>query len=429
LDDIPHLPARIAVLAVAFCLSAFFSGSETALFSIQPDELERMKKRRGVDRIIARLREGPRRLLVTILFANTLVNVVFFSVSFTIVLRMSPQLGATGSLLLNMGSLLAIMLGGEVIPKSTAFAYYRPIARAAAYPMLAAQRLLTPVVVPLERIAGLAAWAVMRGEVTSMRPEELRLLVRTGAREGVLDPAAGEMIAEVIGLSDVRINEVMVPRVAMTCFNLEDPEEDLLALFRSSKLTTIPVYRGTKDQMLGLVHVKDVLLKPHGSPLPEQIKPAPFLPEGSTIEEALRECRARASKTAFVVDEYGAVEGLITVEDLLEEIVGEIADEFDPERPPGIVPLGHGRYRVLGSVSLRQWLALSGMASPESDVETVAGLVMSVLDKVPEVGDTAVYGGMRFTVESLDGHRARTILVAPDRRDRDGARRGQRDDG
>jgi CBS domain containing-hemolysin-like protein len=237
--------------------------------------------------------------------------------------------------------------------------------------------------------------------------------VDVSAREGVLDLDEGEMISDIIRISDVRISELMVPRVEMVSFNLLGSVEELMALFRDSKLTMIPVYDRTKDNMRGLVHVKDVLLKKEDQLLVELVRPVPFLPETATAEEALIHCRDQGSKTAFVVDEHGAVLGLVTLEDLLEEIVGEIDDEFDPDSPPEVEALGDGRYRVRGGMPLRELEEEQGWQAPELDVDTVGGLVMALLDRVPGEGDSVRCNGLMLTVELMDDRRAEKIIVTP----------------
>lgn len=411
--DIPDLPVRLAILAVSFCLSAFFSGSETALFSFQPDELERMKDAKGADRAAASLRRRPKRLLITLLFGNMVVNVVFFSVSYLLILDLEPTVGPSGVLLLSLASLLAIIIGGEVMPKNFAVGFYRPVGRAVAFPLLFIQKALVVIVLPLEKVADAAAGLVGRGAAPSVGPDELQMLVDIAAHEGVVDARAGQMIGEVIGLSDVRLSELMVPRVQMVSFNLREPQERLLPLFQRSKLSLIPVYVGQVDNMRGLVHIKDVLLKPEGQSLEELVRSIPFLPETATVAQALRECRRTRSKTAFVVDEYGAVVGLVTMEDLLEEIVGEIADEYDPQKEPAVEPLEDGSFRVEGGLSLRVWQELSRGELPELGVDTVGGFVMALLGKLPEPGDKVRHGNMEFTVEAVEGRRVSRLLVTP----------------
>jgi CBS domain containing-hemolysin-like protein len=279
-----------------------------------------------------------------------------------------------------------------------------------AYPILLIQKILLPVVFPLEKIAD-AATRLVGHRGPAVQPDELRMLVSLGAREGIVDARAGEMISEVLSLREVRVNELMVPRVALVAFNLQDPPEELLPLFRREKLTMIPVHDGHLDEMRGVIHIKDALFRREGQDLSELVRPVPFLPETITVEDALRRCRRERKKSAFVVDEYGAVLGLITMEDLLEEIVGEIADEYDVEESPPLERLADGRLRVDGTLGLRDWQEAVGLALPEMGVDTVGGVVMALLDKVPEKGDRVEYEGIELTVESAAGRRAVSVLV------------------
>ncbi|KPK66017.1 MAG: hypothetical protein AMK73_01230 [Planctomycetes bacterium SM23_32] len=408
--DIPDLPIRLTILAVSFCLSAFFSGSETALFSFEPHELDLMRGAGGVDGAVARLRSRPKRLLITVLFGNMVVNVVFFSVSYLLIVEVAPQVGRTGAFLLGAASLLAIIIGGEVVPKNLAVTFHRPLGRAAALPLLALQKLLLPVMFPLGRLADAVA-ALMGHGGPAVRPEELRMLVAIGTQEGVMDATAAQMIEEVLEVSTVRVNELMVPRVEMISFDLRQSWARLLELFRTEKLTSIPVYEGEPDRVRGMIHVKDVLFRGEEEDLARLVRRIPFLPETATVEEALRRCRQEQRKSAFVVDEYGAVVGLVTVEDLLEVIVGEIADEYDERRALPVELLSDGTFRVQGLLSLREWEGISGVELPEMGVDTVGGLVMALLGKVPEPGDRASCDGMELTVEQVEDRRAVTVLV------------------
>ncbi len=411
-EDIPGLLLRLAVLAVTFFLSGFFSGSETAFFSIPPEELDRMRTEGGVGGVVARLRDRPKRLLITILFCNMLVNVVFFSVSYFLTTGLRPRIGATGALLLGVASLLAVLLGAEVIPKNLAVVSYRRFARLAALPLYTLQKALLVVVWPLEKVVDYAAMLAGAGREPAMQTRELETLVALSARHGVLEPAAGQMLAEVMSLTDVRLRELMVPRVKMVAFDLDDPPSELLELFRREKLTTVPVYRGRVENVRGVIHIKDVLFREEARPLEDAVKPVPFLPETATAEEALNRCRQEASKTAFVIDEYGSLAGLVTIEDLLEEIVGEISDEYDAIRPPDVALAEDGRLRVPGHLTLRDWDSLLGIELPEAEVDTVGGLVMAVLDRLPEEGDTLRLGEVELTVERMAERRVDTLLVS-----------------
>jgi CBS domain containing-hemolysin-like protein len=219
------------------------------------------------------------------------------------------------------------------------------------------------------------------------------------------------MIAEVLSLREIRVNELMVPRVDLVTFNLQEPAEGLLPLFRREKLTMIPVHDGHVDEMRGVIHIKDVLFRTDDQSLTDLVRPIPFLPETTTVENALRRCRRERKKSAFVVDEYGAVLGLITLEDLLEEIVGEIADEYDVEESPPIERLADGRIRVDGTLGLRDWQEAVGVDLPDLGMDTVGGVVMALLDKVPEKDDRVEHAGLEYTVEAAADRRAVSILV------------------
>lgn len=398
-------------MAVSFLLSGFFSGAETALFSFRAHELGRMKDGSALDRLVAGLRERPKRLLSTVLFGNMVVNVVFFSVSYQVAQELRPRIGETGVLLVGLGALLAIVVGGEVMPKSLAVLFRRPYGRIAAPPLFVLEKLLLVVLVPLQTLAHGAATLLGGGGPVPVEEDELRMLVSMGAREGVLDSQAERMIGEVLELSDVPVREVMIPRTEMTTFDLEDSREELLERFRREKLTTIPVFRGSMDNMLGVVHIKDVLFRTPDTDLSETVRPILFIPESATVEAALRQCREEATKTAFVVDEYGAVVGLVTVEDMLEEIVGEIADEYDEEASPPIEALDDGLYRVRGDLSLREWCEAMELPLPDLDVDTVSGLVMALSGGLPEEGRSVRFRGLELTVERSTGRRAETVLV------------------
>jgi putative hemolysin len=411
-SDVPYLPLRIAVMAAALCLSAFFSGSETALFSFQPDELEQRRGAPGADGLIAALRSRPKKLLITILFGNMVVNVVFYSVSFLLWLDLGPHLGPGGVAALSVASLLCVLLFGEVLPKNVAVSFYHPLGRLVAWPVTVIQKVLLPVVWPLERVADAVA-ALTGGGRHTVHADELRLLISLGAREGYLDPGLGQMLVDVIGLGEVCISELMVPRVDMPAFNLRGPEVDLLAMFRHERADVLPVYDGNPEDMLGVVHMKDVLFRQANASVAEVVCRIPHLPATATVEQALLQCRRARQQAAFVVDEHGTVVGFVTVEALLEEIAGEIADEHEPDQPPPVELLDDGLCRVQGALSLRDWARVAGVKVPSLGVDTVGGLVMALLDRVPVEGDVVRWDTAELTVERVEERRVVSVVVRP----------------
>ena len=407
---VADLSARLIIMAVAFCLSAFFSAAETALFSFQPEELAHLKVGGRAARAAAALRSRPGRLLITVLFGNMLVNTVFYVVSFLLVLDVGPNLTRLQVVLLGLAPLLVIIIGGEVVPKNLAVTFYRPFGLAVALPLVLMQHAMGPAMAPLEKLAD-AAVALLHGRHPRVRAEELQVLVALSAREGAVEEGAARMIAEVVGLPQVRVSELMRPRVEMAKFDLNGSPEELIALFRRAKAAEVAVYDADPDEMRGVIRLKDAFLRPPDQTLRALVQPVPFLPETANAEDALDCCRRVGTRMAFVVDERGTVIGLVTVQDLLEEIVGEIADEHDPQQLPDIVPLAEGLYRLQGSVTLREWQEAMGVPLPDLGVETVGGFVMASLGHVPEVGDLVRSGDFEFTVESVRARAAATISV------------------
>ena len=413
MPETSYLLLRAIILAVSACLSMFFSGSETALFSLPADLLSRMRGEEGARGAVARLLEDPKRLLTTVLFGNMVVNVVFFSVSFLLVVESRRALGTTWSAVLSLCSLLFVIIFCELLPKNLAVAYARPFSLLSAYPLLTFERVFWPFIIALEKITGGIAQFFGRHfeREPFIRSDELRMLIDLSEKEGVVEEDVGEMIAEVVELSEIALREVMIPRVEIVCFDLDDSPEELKRLFQEHKHTLMPVYEDRMDNMQGAIHAKDFLFRDESQELRELIRPIPFLPESATAEDALERMREEHTRMAFVVDEYGAVEGLIAVEDVLEEIVGEIRDEYDVEEVPPVEQIGTNRYRLRGDLNVRDWREAFEVELPELSADTIGGLVMTLLERLPRKGDTVHYRNLKLTVEQVRGRRVVSVIL------------------
>ncbi|MEF8788099.1 MAG: hemolysin family protein, partial [Planctomycetota bacterium] len=320
---------KFTLLAVSFALSAFFSGSETALFGLPSEEVEELEET-SAGRAVAHLLQNPRRLLSTILLGNNLVNVLYFSVSFMLVLRYRDYLGTWLTVTLTVVSPLSMIIFCEVLPKTAAVSYRRRWSRLAAPPLYYCQRVLWPFIRGLELLADTFT-NLTGGQGTEKRitAEELHMLIQHSKREGGLDIDLGEMMGGVLALSEMEVDELMVPRVEMVSFEVDGNPDDLLHLFRREKLTVIPVYEDHMDNVIGAVHIKDLLFRHTGEDLRSIARKVPFVPETASGEDLLHRFRQEETKTALVIDEYGGLRGLVTIEDILEEIVGEITDEYE----------------------------------------------------------------------------------------------------
>jgi CBS domain containing-hemolysin-like protein len=243
--------------------------------------------------------------------------------------------------------------------------------------------------------------------------EEIEAFIDVGTREGILEPEEGEWLWGIVGFSDTLARSVMTPRIDMVCAPVDTGLDALAERFIESGHTRIPIYEDSIDHVIGILHIRDVLRairSPEPPPVRELLKPALFVPETKSLSELLKELQARFQQVAIVVDEFGGTAGLVTVEDLLEEIVGEIMDEHEALAAE-LEPLGDGAYRLDGRAHIELLDELFGVEIEDPEYETVAGLIFSALGYVPQVGETVETHGLRFTVEAVDARRIQTVRV------------------
>jgi CBS domain containing-hemolysin-like protein len=215
------------------------------------------------------------------------------------------------------------------------------------------------------------------------------------------------MIHGVLDFKSVLVKEIMLPRVDMNLYDIDGTVEEFLELARKTKRTKFPVYEGTTDNIMGIIHAKDVFLNPEVR-LRDIIKPVHFVPELKGVEGLLRQFRREGSQLAIVVDEYGGTAGLITLEDIIEEIVGEIQDEHEKPRET-IKKVEENKYLISGDLSIRDWSDYFGVEVEPMDVDTVGGLVVSLLEHIPKKGDSVKYKAFVFTVEGVRKRRVKSI--------------------
>jgi putative hemolysin len=397
-------------LGLLLLLSGLFSGSETALFSLPRNELrEARRSDSGTARAIVGLLGRPRRLLVTVLLCNTVVNVLYFATSWTIASELSarkPGLGVAAA----AAAFVALLLFGEIVPKAVAVRFPGEASRLAAFPLIFFTYLLAPARVVLSYVVDIASTLFgQSGPGPRMTTEELRTLVELSEERGFLDVGEGRMIAEAMRLRDVKVREVMVPRVDMVVCDVETSVEEFLDLAHKTRLTIIPVVEGSRDDVVGLVLVKEMILSPN-STLRELARPVYFVPEVANLEMLLEQFRERGMGFAVAVDEFGGTAGIVALEDVLEVVVGEILDEFDEAMEP-MREVGRGRYVVAGGLALRELSQALG-ADFESEVaDTVAGFLAEKLGRIPTKGDVVENEGFGLRVTKTVGRRVVEVEV------------------
>jgi putative hemolysin len=426
-----HLPLLL-LLPPLLIASAFFSSSETALFSLSHGDRVRLAHlSRPAALKVARLLEHPRALLITILLANNVVNVAYFVAASVLAARSYAGM----AVLISAGSLLALILLGEILPKLFARKRRVEFCRALATPMLLLHRFLTPIRTVLDRgiIAPLARvlrpYEIGPGgqprHARSISPEELSALLDISARRGEIDPDEQRLLAEVVELHAIRVREAMLPRQDMPWVAHTAAAAELLRTVEQSGRMLIPVFRGSPDgQVLGLVDVRRYLgareQSPERSPrvphITDFLTPALFIPELARLDQCLEQFRRQRAHEALCVDEYGAVVGMIRIEDVLRELVARPAEaEAGAPGEERVEQVAPGRWVVPGRLGLRaltEFLARPEVLPAYQRVSTVGGAVIVTLGRLPAVGDAVTIGNVRLEVAAVRGRSIERVVVS-----------------
>lgn len=401
----------LALLAVLLLISGFFSGSETAFFSIDRVGRQRLRSDAGLAaKLVLQLLERPRELLVAILFGNVLTNIFYFSVSANMAVALraeQPKLEP----LVHVGALLAIIVFGEIVPKSATIAAPVSVARFFARPLSLWSRLSRFVTEPLGWATGRGLGLLERrigGRGGGLTDVELARLVALEGEEGVIRPAISTILEDVLLLKQVRVREVMTPRVDIISFDLEAGRAAFVELVGRCRRGKIPVHRGEGvDGIFGVLHVKRVLAAP-GAALDDLVERAWFIPETKRVDAQLQDMLRRDATLAIVVDEYGGTAGIVTVDDVVEEIVGEISLQ---DAPPPIRRTGPDSFLLSGTLSLREVNDLLETSLDDEGATTLAGFITRKLERIPRQGDLVEIDQGFMRVAEVEKLRTRTVEV------------------
>ena len=427
---------ELGIIVLLVLLNGVFVAAEIALVSLRPSRVDQMieEGRRGAGRV-RRLTSDPGRFLAVIQLAITFIGFLasaFAGVSLAarladllVSVGVSPDLaGAIGLITVTILLSLFTIVFGELVPKSLALAHPEAFALGLARPVDVIGRIFRPVVAFLTFMTRTIARLLGADVTTEARitAEELLLIVERGGEQGILEAEEEQMINAVIELGDRRVHEVMVPRIAMVSLPSSATFDEALEQIIEAGHSRIPVYEGSVDEIVGILYAKDLLpfLKSTVTQPPNLrtlLRTPVFVPESMSIDDLLHEFQRRKVHIGIVLDEYGGTAGLVTIEDLLEEIVGEIQDEYDEEEPL-IERLDDDHARVDGRASVEDLLDIWDIRVPledEDEYDTVGGLVYHRIGGVPQPGDEVRVDGLRLTVETTDGRRVGKVLVAHER--------------
>lgn len=392
--------------------SAFFSGSETAFFNLTRRQLKQLhSSSHKVQKLLCRLLKKPGLLLNCLLLGNMTVNVLYFAVSSTLILRFKTQWGIGPATGLALATFFCLVLLGEIVPKSLAYSNSWPVALAAALPAFLCVQVFGPVAV-LYRILFLEpVLRILLGHRRRPKPitlTEFRSLIDLSRRRGLISADENRLLAEVVELSFLKVRHVMQPRVDMVACEVSDPPTLARRRMRKHGLTKIPVYVRDIDNIVGLVHRRQLLLKPEAS-LDGLVQPVQIVPEQKTVESLLEFFRKNETDMAIVVDEYGGIAGSVRLEDVADELLGgpEILRGDEP-----IEQLGPFKYRLSGDLAVQDWADVFEIDLEDTRLSTVGGLVTALLGTIPKTGDVAILGNLRFTVEQVRKHRIESVVLS-----------------
>jgi Mg2+/Co2+ transporter CorB len=406
-------------------LSAFFSGSETAITAASRPRLHHLEREgsrraRLVNRLIAR-RE---RLIGAILLGNNAVNIFASALATSILIG---QFGESGIAYATLAMTLLILIFAEVMPKTYALHNADRVALAVAPVMRLVVFVLSPITVAIQFIVRLTL-RLVGVDVTGSGPiaspqEELRGAIDLQAREGAMVKHERDMLGSILDLADVEVREIMVHRKNMILIDADDPPSSIVDQVIASPHTRLPLWRGEPDDILGILHAKDLLhaVRAHKGDLDAldiaaMVAEPWFIPDTTTLRRQLQAFRRRRNHFALVVDEYGALMGMVTLEDILEEIVGDIADEHDVT-VVGVKADPGGAYTVNGTVTIRDLNRELEWNLPDEEAATVAGLVIHEAQQIPEIGQTFVFFGFKFEVLGRQRNQLTSLRVTPPRAD------------
>lgn len=407
-----ELVTHLLYLAALFVCSAFFSSAETALFSLSKIEKKRIREKHPyLSKWVMDHLEHPRRTLITILIGNLVVNTLAAAIVTVIAGNyLSPQ--GLGFVMVLYTVLLILLC--EIIPKIVSVRKDVLVSLILAIPLRIFSVLLLPFRYLTRVVTDWVLSFITHGHVEhgdQISEEELKALVKIGEEEGVLDRDERRMLQKLLALGERPVKAIMTPRIDLAAFNLSEPREKHIEMIQRFHFSEFPVYQNTTDNILGVVSVQDYMLNPEVL-LQDLLNQPLFVPETKLIDDLLTEFRKKRQNFAVCVDEHGGTAGIVTLEDVLEEIFGEFYDEYAKVENP-IRPYGHQEFIVEAKISLVLFNEYFKTSFHSEESTTLAGFILEKLGEVPEKGKVLVMPECELTIHEVMRHRIRSVIVRP----------------
>jgi putative hemolysin len=416
--------AFLVLFFVCLLFSAFFSSSETAYISLQRLRLKHLARTDHADsaaaRQVATMTEKPERLLTTVLLGNNLVNTAAAALATILIASVLSEGQAV--LVTALGVSMLLLVFAEVFPKVVATRYGERLAFIYVTPMRILIWTLSPVATVLvwigDKLATLVGASAVPKVLTS--EAEIRTAVSVGAEEGTLEVSEAEMVEAVFRFGDRRVSEVMTPRPSVTWVEKGTTIRDFLAIYAENPHSRFPVYQDIRDKVVGVLWIKDLLMAQAKGTcrddglIDELLRPVHFVPENKLVAELFAELQKSGDHLAMVADEFGGIAGMVTIEELLEEIVGELQDELTKKRK-SIEPVGENSFQIDGEMRIEEANEKLELGIPDGPYETVAGFVLNSLGHIPKEGEQLKYDKLKMAVTAMKGLKIDKVLVTKEK--------------
>ncbi len=405
---------QLVVLILLVLLSAFFSSAETAMSCVSRIKIKTLAEENNKRAIVVqKILEDYQNMLSAVLIGNNIVNLSASALTTIFVQRI------WGDFAISIGTgvlTIVVLIIGEIIPKTIATTYAENLALFYSRIIWIIMKVLTPVIIIVNLVADavLALFRIDKNSRKVMTENELKTYVDVSHEDGVIESGEKEIIYNVFEFSDAVAKDVMIPRIDMSCVSADAEYHEVMRVFKQEMYTRIPVYEDNQDNIIGLINIKDMVLvsDKDNFKIRDYLREAYYTYELKKTADLLLEMRKNAQNVAFVLSEYGATVGMITLEDLLEEIVGEIRDEYDSDEEEQIRELGGGRFLVEGNMKLDDINDALGTAFKSDDYDSIGGLMIENLDRLPRGGETTkLANGVELTASAIKRNRITDVLV------------------
>jgi putative hemolysin len=405
--------AQIIIIIILLLLSAFFSSAETAFTMVNKIRIRSLiedgnKRAITVGKII----DNSGKMLSAILIGNNIVNISASALMTSLTIRLwgSYATGiATGVMT------VLVLIFGEITPKTTATIYAEKFALVYAPVVYFIMFIFTPVIFIIDKLSGVILKLIhvdANNKHNKITEEELRTFVQVSHEDGVIESNEKKIINNLFDFGDTEAKDVMIPRIDMTLADVNTGYDDIIELFRETKYTRIPIYEGNPDNVIGILNIKDLILSQHNDFNIRSIMRKPFFTyEHKNTSELFNVMQRSSHSISIVLDEYGSTAGMITTEDLLEEIVGEIRDEYDTDETDPFIKVGHYSYLVDGSYKLDDLNDSLNLKFTSQDNDSIGGFIIEKLDRFPDIGEQFDIDNVHFKIERASSNRIELVLI------------------